>query len=76
MRYPTNDISFASVPSVEVRAALKSYGFRWDRVSQQWRAPQSVETAAVCDHLAGGGSVATLHEHVTERSMEAACDII
>lgn len=76
MRTPTNSISFDSVPPVEVRDALKAHGFRWNRTAHRWQAPQSIETAAVVDHLRAGGSVATLEQHVAERCMEAASDII
>ena len=76
MKYPTNSIAFVSVPPVEVREALKRYGFRWNRTARRWQARQSVTTAAVVNHLSAGGSVADLDECVSLVGMEAAAGII
>lgn len=37
----TLEVSFPSKPSAEIRAGLKSMGFRWARASQVWYAPDA-----------------------------------
>jgi len=53
-RYPVNTIRFPERPAPEVLALIKSYGFRWNRNSQSWSAPQSIRSATVCDCVSGG----------------------
>ena len=80
MSYNTdNVIRFGSKPSEAVRAALKSYGFRWSRAGY-WYAPQSITSAAVCDCFRSASTpdaaLDGLDQYVGDRQMEAACGII
>ena len=79
MRTSMNAVAFQDKPPVNVREALKSYGFRWDRNRQAWTAYRSIDSAAVCDYFRGGYAhfnAADLDEMVSIRGMEAACGII
>ena len=74
-----NVVSFDGKPPVEVRDALKAYGYRWDRCRKVWTAYRSIASAAVCDYFRGGYTgfdAADLDEMVSMRGMEAACGII
>jgi hypothetical protein len=51
MRHNYNTIRFTQIPTQEVRDALKSNGFWWDRRDGCWKAERSVRSATVCDYI-------------------------
>jgi len=40
-----------NIPEVEVRAALKESGFRWDRINQFWYAKETPERLEVAENI-------------------------
>ena len=51
------EISFEGKPSDDIRAELKSMGFRWHKANKFWYAKETPERLELVERLCGGGTV-------------------